>query len=206
MRGAPAVWHHRATAKVVVPRVATRRTRASLAEAIALRRATAADADAIFELIVGHLSEGHLLPRERGEIVAHAHRFTVAVQGSAAQGAVVACAELAPLGSGVAEVRSLVVGRAARDRGVGHRLIEELGRRAGAEGFTSLCAFTHSPAYFVHRGFSIVPHTAVPEKIATDCRTCARFRQCGQYAVVRTITKASPATAVPECAGRANHG
>jgi len=50
-------------------------------DAITLRTADANEAAAIHELIVEHLAEGHLLPRERGEIAVHAHRFVVAVQG-----------------------------------------------------------------------------------------------------------------------------
>ena len=42
-------------------------------------------------------------------------------------------------------------------------------RARAREGYTRLCAFAHDPAFFVHRGFSIVPHTWVPEKIAHDC-------------------------------------
>jgi N-acetylglutamate synthase-like GNAT family acetyltransferase len=153
---------------------------------IALRTATADDADAIHELIDEHLAEGHLLPREFGEICVHAHRFIVAVQDDE----VLACAELAPLSRSVAEVRSFVVSREARSRGVGRGIVDELVRRATVAGFEKLCAFTHSPAYFVHLGFSIVPHAWIPEKIATDCKSCSQFRRCGQYAVVRALERA----------------
>jgi len=57
-------------------------------------------------------------------------------------------------------------------------------RRASAVGFATLCAFTHVAGYFVHLGFSIVPHVWLPEKIDADCRSCAQFRTCGQYAVM----------------------
>jgi amino-acid N-acetyltransferase len=147
---------------------------------IAVHTATAADADAIHTLIAEHLTEGHLLPRNREEIAVHAHRFIVAVEN----GVVVACADLAPLSRRVAEVRSLVVSAEARSVGVGRRILDELIARASVAGFERLCAFTHSPAYFVRMGFSIVPHVWLPEKIETDCRTCAQFRQCGQYAVM----------------------
>jgi amino-acid N-acetyltransferase len=164
----------------------TRRSRIIDANAITLRRATADDAGAIDELIDENLAEGHLLPRELGEIVAHADRFVVAVHGDE----VVACAELAQLSRSVAEVRSMVVGRDVRGLGVGRRLVEELSERATAAGFDKLCAFAHTPAYFVHLGFSIVPHEWLPEKIATDCRGCSQFRRCGQYAVVRMLDRA----------------
>jgi len=154
-------------------------------EALAIRPATSADADAIHALITRHLDEGRLLPRERGEILVHAHRFVVATDDAR----VVACADLAPLSRTVAEVRSLVVSAEARALGVGRGLIDELVRRATAAGFDTLCAFTHTPAYFVRLGFSIVPHVWLPEKIETDCRTCRHFRRCGQYAVMLTLSR-----------------
>ena len=153
---------------------------------IQIRTATEQEADAVHELIDEHLAEGHLLPRELGEILVHAGRFVVAVQDEE----VLACAELAPLSRSVAEVRSMVVSHEARSRGVGRRLIDELVRRAQAAGFDKLAAFTHSPGFFVHLGFSIVPHEWVPEKIVTDCHSCSQFRRCGQYAVVRTLDRA----------------
>ena len=156
---------------------------------IVIRTASAEDADAIHELIDEHLAEGHLLPRELGEVLVHAHRFVVAVQDDE----VLACAELAPLSHAVAEVRSMVVSRGARGGGVGRRIVTELLRRATAAGFERLCAFTHSPGYFVHLGFSIVPHAWLPEKIGTDCHACSQFRRCGQYAVVRWLERARQA-------------
>jgi N-acetylglutamate synthase-like GNAT family acetyltransferase len=152
---------------------------------ITIRTASSSEADAIHELIDEHIAEGHLLPREFEEIRLHAHRFVVAVQDDQ----VLACAELAPLSRSVAEVRSFVVSREARSRGVGRSLVNELVRRATAAGFEKLCAFTHSPGYFVHLGFSIVPHAWLPEKIVTDCHACSQFRRCGQYAVVRVLER-----------------
>jgi amino-acid N-acetyltransferase len=111
----------------------------------------------------------------------------VAVAG----GQIVGCAELAPLSHDVAEVRSLVVSRDARRLGAGVRMVEELALRARREGHTRLCAFAHDPAFFVRRGFSIVPHTWVPEKIAHDCNGCALFRNCGQYAILLEVDRAS---------------
>jgi N-acetylglutamate synthase-like GNAT family acetyltransferase len=154
------------------------------APVMTLRAAQPADAPALLALIAGHLDEGHLLPRSLGELVVHAPRFVVAVQSTPDGERIVGCAELAPLSSSVAEVRSLVVGRDARKLGLGLRMVDELGRRARIDGFDRLCAFAHDPRFFVRLGFSIVPHTWVPEKIAHDCSSCPLFRQCGQYAIV----------------------
>lgn len=149
--------------------------------AIGLRTASSSDVDAIHALIEAHQDEGHLLPRTRTDIESRVGRFVVAVD---ARGRLVGCAELVPLSSAVAEVRSLVVHADARHDGVGRRLVDELVRRAGTMGFDRLCAFTHGPGYFMRLGFSLVPHHWVREKIAADCQGCALFRRCGQHAVL----------------------
>ena len=173
-------------------RPARPRTRIRATGQPVIRAATAADVEAIHALIDTHVADGRLLPRRRDEIAAHASRFLVAVQGRR----VVACADLAPLSGTVAEVRSLVVSDAVRSRGIGRQLVDELATRAAASGFETLCAFTHVAGYFIQMGFSIVPHTWLPEKIEADCRSCALFRRCGQYAVMRPLARAQQ-TCVP---------
>ena len=157
---------------------------------IVLRAAVAADAPALHALIAGHVEEGHLLPRLLDELIVHAPRFVIAVETAASGDRIVGCAELAPLSAAVAEVRSLVVSKDARRLGLGVRMVEDLAIRARREGYTRLCAFAHDPSFFVRRGFSIVPHTWVPEKIAHDCHTCPLFRNCGQYAIVLELDRA----------------
>jgi len=147
---------------------------------IQLRTGAPADAAAIHGLITANLSVGHLLPRTFEDVESHAHRFVVAV---AEDEAVIGCAELAPLSTEVAEVRSLVVDEARRGQRLGVALINALAHRARELGYVTLCAFTHQPAHFIRLGFSIVPHVWVPEKIAHDCVSCEQFRHCGQYAV-----------------------
>jgi amino-acid N-acetyltransferase len=159
---------------------------------IVLRAAVAADAPALLALIAAHLEEGRLLPRTLDELIIHAPRFVVAVEPASAGDRperILGCAELAPLSQTVAEVRSLVVSSNARNLGLGVKMVEALSSTARAMGYTRLTAFAHDPAFFVHRGFSIVPHTWVPEKIAHDCTACPLFRNCGQYAVVMELER-----------------
>jgi amino-acid N-acetyltransferase len=150
---------------------------------VTFRQAHALDAAAIHHLIVENLEAGHLLPRTLEDVTSCAARFLVAES----DGVVIACAELAPLGGGVAEVRSLVVDEHARGRHIGPQLVEQLAANGAAKGFATLCAFTHEPSHFVRLGFTIVPHMWVPEKIAHDCTSCPLFRKCGQYAVTLAL-------------------
>ncbi len=172
-------------------RTASKRTLKSTRPEVSLRAATAADAAALHALIAAHLEEGRLLPRTLDELTVHAHRFVVATIARGGSEHAVGCAELAPLSPTVAEVRSLVVSAEARKLGAGVRMVEALNARARVEGYTRLCAFAHDPAFFVHRGFAIVPHTWVPEKIAHDCTACPMFRNCGQYAIVLDLGRPS---------------
>lgn len=171
-------------------------------QTITLRAAAIADAHDVHRLIAANLEAGHLLPRTLADVETHIARFIVAD----GEGAVVGCAELAPLSDMVAEVRSLVVDQAFRGRRIGAQLIARLSNAASRRGFATLCAFTHDPSHFVRLGFTIVPHIWVPEKIAHDCTSCSLFRKCGQYAVTLplragvTVRPERPAALIP--AGR----
>ena len=156
---------------------------AVLADDIVLGRGVPGQAAQIHALVTANLEAGHLLPRTLSELSVYAHRFSVASHA----GVVLGCGELAPLSRKVAEVRSLVVDDNARGLGLGRLIVTDLRTRARQEGFETLCAFTHNPAYFVRFGFSIVPHFWLPEKIAIDCWKCSLFQRCGQYAMIDQV-------------------
>ena len=149
-----------------------------------LRTADRRDARRIQQLIQRNQQTGHLLPRDLSDVLAHIDRFVVAVDG---RGSLVACGELAPLSPSLAEIRSLVVSENKRGQGLGRRIVDELRTRAKAARYDDLCVFAHQPGYFAHLGFSIVPHTWLPEKIAANCRTCPLFRRCDQFAMVTDL-------------------
>jgi amino-acid N-acetyltransferase len=145
-----------------------------------IRPGVAADAEALDALIRSHQAEGHLLPRDLGEIRRRVDRFTVCD----VNGTIRACVELAPLSAAVAEVRSLVVSEDIRGAGVASGLLDAVRIQASENGHDTLCALTHDPRFFVRQNFSIVPHEWLPEKIARDCAACPLFRRCGQHAMV----------------------
>ena len=147
---------------------------------VLIRNATSFDVDAVHRLITENLVDGHLLPRPLNEIECHVPNFFVATIFNK----IVGCGELTSLSEKFAEIRSLVVAVRHRGAGVGQSLLGELLRKAHNQGFPKICAFTHEARPFLKAGFSIVPHTWVPEKISTDCRYCEWFRRCHQFAVI----------------------
>jgi amino-acid N-acetyltransferase len=158
---------------------------------VELRGATSRDIDSVHGLIERHTLAGHLLPRTREDVASRIRQFVVAMS----EDAVIGCAELAPLGSTVAEVRSLVVSDELQGAGIGRALVSALILEARCGEYERLCAFAHAPAFFVRLGFSIVPHLHVPEKVFTDCVQCPLFRMCGQHAVVLPLDGAAAAPA-----------
>jgi amino-acid N-acetyltransferase len=168
---------------------------------ITLRTRARPDAKKLYALIQANLEEGTCCRARWASSTVHAERFVVAVKARR----IVGCAELAPLSPHVAEVRSLAVDASARGSRVGVAIVDELRRRAPREGYEKLCAFTHAPRYFIHMGFSIVPHLWLTEKVFTDCVKCPQFRQCGQYAMVgrRSTRRSTPSAATgPRCRRR----
>ena len=151
---------------------------------ITIRHAEDPDAELISQLVTANVGRGLLLPRTAAEITQHVSRFLVATRDDRVLG----CGELAPLTTRLAEVRSLVVAADARGSGFGTQLLAALVANARRKKIPRLCAFTHVPRPFVGLGFSIVPHTWLPEKIMTDCQECEWFRRCEQYAVVFELT------------------
>jgi len=177
---------------------------------LVIRQAGENDAEALWSLIHTHQREGHLLPRELSELRRHSSRFLVAEivgkegKGEGTPAELVACAELAPLSDRVAEVRSMVVNKKVRRVGLASRMVSEIRQKAASSGFETLCAFTHDARFFVRQNFSIVPHTWLPAKIATDCVSCPLFRTCGQYAMMLPLVDipmyAAPPSASPAAA------
>lgn len=162
-----------------------------------IRAARPEDAPAIHALIEANRERGHLLPRTIEDIsrrIATTAAFYVAENAddvperrAGERSGVAGCGEVVRLSSTVAEIRSLVVDEPWRGTGVAAKLVGALLRRARLDGQQSLCAFAHDPVPFMRLGFSIVPHSWVPEKISADCAGCALFRHCGQYALMVSI-------------------
>ena len=133
---------------------------------VAIRSAGRPDVAAISRLVTSNVGLGHLLPRTSTDIERHVSRFLVASR----EETVLGCGELAPLSKSLAEVRSLVVATGSRGAGIGTAVLAALISGARRHGVPRVCAFTHVPHPFVTIGFSIVPHTWLPEKIMTDCQ------------------------------------
>ena len=144
-----------------------------------LHKARPHDAAQIHQLIDHYARKGLLLPRSLDEITAHASHFVVAKR----DGAIVGCAALERYHDGLGELRSLAIAETERGHGIGRELLKAVLRRARLAGLERVFAVTHAPQFFMDGGFERAAEI-VPEKIARDCQTCAKFGRCKLVTVV----------------------
>ncbi len=147
------------------------------------RKARAADAVAIHQLIAHYAGEGLLLPRTESEIREHIGRFLVLEDKDQLAG----CVALELYGADLAEIRSLAVSPEIRGRGLGGRLVQHALMEARRRKIARVFAVTQSPDFFTRRGFARSSRQALPEKIERDCNTCPKRRTCRLAAVIATV-------------------
>jgi amino-acid N-acetyltransferase len=147
------------------------------------RRARPSDARAILGIINGYSSKGLMLPRSFSQVVERIRDFTVAADAGTVQGVVA----LHVVGEEMAEVRSLAVSEAQSGRGMGRRLVEACVSDAKDLGLSRIFTLTYQTAFFEKLGFAKVEKTTLPQKIWGDCVHCAKFSDCDEVAMIRTL-------------------
>jgi acetylornithine/N-succinyldiaminopimelate aminotransferase len=129
-----------------------------------VRRARAADVDAMVSVIDTYVGRQRLLPRTRQEILESIAGWWVADL----DGEVVGCAALRDFGDGIGELRSLSVAEAAHGRGLGELLVRHVVRAALRARIDRLYVITRIPDYFARHGFVEIPMEAVPDVLGAE--------------------------------------
>jgi N-acetylglutamate synthase-like GNAT family acetyltransferase len=120
---------------------------------VTVRAADPGDAKALHAMLASKLADGDLLARRLDEITVDAACGIVAV----CRRKIIGGAELVPLSSQLAAVRSLVVDANAGGQRRGALIVSEIHLRARPAGYQRLCVPTHAPEDVFDFGFSSVP-------------------------------------------------
>ena len=164
-------------------REAEKTTNSFMNRDLLIRRATADDVPAIFDLLEPYASQGIVLSRSRADILTCIGNFRVAVCCSSVCG----CVAVRDFGSNLLEVRSLVVSPAFHGQGVGRLLVRfvigELTERCPSVKW-HLFTLTGQPGFFEHLGFKVVSKELFPEKIWSDCSKCPKQNCCDETALL----------------------
>ncbi|CAN5682849.1 N-acetyltransferase [soil metagenome] len=143
------------------------------------RRAEPADAVAVHALQHDFVERGLLLPRSLEQIYRTIRDYIVAVKDDR----VVGCVALRIYTSELAEVGALAVAEELHGTGVGRRLVETVLHDACTLGLRRIFALTLQVGFFHRVGFRTTSIAEFPEKVAADCRACARRHACNEIAV-----------------------
>ncbi|MEF3191728.1 MAG: N-acetyltransferase [Campylobacterales bacterium] len=152
--------------------------------ALTYEKPTLKDIPAMQALVEPEVANGLILRRDVNEMAQTIRSYTIAKD----KDELVGFAALNIYSPKLAEVRSLVVGRAWRGRGVGSELVrrlEEEGRRLGLE---MILVLTYHRTLFEKLGFEEIPKEQIPEqKIWADCIKCPHFPVCNEISLIKKL-------------------
>jgi amino-acid N-acetyltransferase len=148
-----------------------------------IRKAILQDARQIHRLLLNYAKDGLVLSRSLMEIFEAIRDFYVFVEGDRVVGA----AALNICWEDLAEVRSLVVDESFAGHGIGKHLVEACLSEARTLGIGRVFALTYQQAFFEKLGFSVIEKSELPQKIWGDCIKCAKFPECDEIALSRSL-------------------
>jgi len=152
-----------------------------------IRRAKISDAKVIHALISFYAEQDRMLFRSMADIYENLQAFTVAE----VNGGVVGCCALEIVWSDLAEIKSLAVDEANKEKGIGKMLVSAAIEQAGLLGVPRVFALTLEPDFFEKLGFEVVKKETLPMKVWSDCARCPKQQNCDEIAVVKTVPRRS---------------
>jgi amino-acid N-acetyltransferase len=148
-----------------------------------IRSAKISDAEAIYALINHYAERDRMLFRPLADIYENLQAFIVAEL----DGNVVGCCALQIIWSDLAEIKSLAVDEANKDRGVGKMLVAAATEQARQLDLPRVFALTLNPAFFEKLGFEVVEKDTLPMKVWSDCAKCPKQQNCDEIAVIKKL-------------------
>ena len=148
-----------------------------------IRKAILQDARQIHRLLLNYAKDGLVLSRSLMEIFEAIRDFYVFVE----EDRVVGAAALNICWEDLAEVRSLVVDSSFAGRGIGKHLVEACLSEARILGIGRVFALTYQQVFFEKLGFTVIEKSELPQKIWGDCIKCAKFPECDEIALSRSL-------------------
>ncbi len=148
-----------------------------------IRKAVMSDAKNIQTLINSFAKTGLMLPVSINEIYEKILEFTVWDE----DGQILGCCAMHPTWENLAEIRSVAVDSTCFKKGIGTAVVESAMQMARDVGITDAFLLTYQPGFFAKLGFSEIEKEFLPKKIWSDCLKCAKFPDCDEIAMKRTL-------------------
>jgi len=150
-----------------------------------IRAAKIPDVEAIHSLISSYAERDRMLFRSVADIYENLQCCSVAEM----DGRVVGCCALEIVWADLAEIKSLAVDEASKQKGIGRMLVAAAIEQAAALGVPRVFALTLEPEFFIKSGFEIVEKEALPMKVWSDCARCPKQQNCDEIAVIKSVLR-----------------
>lgn len=151
---------------------------------ITITKAKLHDIPQMQKLVESEVREGIILPRSDDEVATNIRSYALAKDGDR----LVGYGALHIHSPSLAEIRSLIVDREYRGRGVGVSIVKFCIEEAKELGVESLLVLTYLPQFFQKMGFEEIEKTAIPEhKIWADCIKCIHFPKCDEVSLIYKV-------------------
>ncbi len=150
-----------------------------------IHSAKISDAKAIQALINSYAERDRMLFRSLADIYENLQTFTVAEL----DGNVVGCCALEIIWADLAEIKSLAVNGANKEKGIGKMLVTAALELAAELGVPKVFALTLEPEFFIKSGFNVVEKDELPMKVWSDCARCPKQQNCDETAVIKSVLR-----------------
>jgi amino-acid N-acetyltransferase len=150
---------------------------------VVVRKARLSDVPAMEQLINGYARQNLMLSRTRTALCESAREFVVAeVDGQFA-----GCGALHLYSMTTAELRCLAVAEKFMKQRLGAKIAQALIEDAAEYEVDRVYTFTLVPDFFRKLGFRMVPQSALPEKVLSECAGCPKRECCNEIALVYEV-------------------
>lgn len=148
-----------------------------------LRKARIGDVKTIHRMINLSAEKGEMLPRSLMDIYGSLRDFFVHIDDDT--GAVNGICAMSIIWENLAEVRSLYVDEASREKGIGRKLVEACISEAITLQLYKVFTLTYKQAFFEKLSFRTVDRRSLSEKIWSDCFKCPKYPDfCDEVAMI----------------------
>ena len=135
-------------------------------------------------LVKPEVQSGVILPRSDDEIAQNIRSYVVA----RIEEKLVGFCALHIFSKQLAEIRSIIIDKNYRGKGIGKNLVNYLINEGSKLGVESIFALTYEREFFQKIGFNEIEKDKLPEqKIWADCIKCKHFPVCNEIAFIKQI-------------------
>ena len=151
---------------------------------IVYEKPTLKDIDQMQRLVMPEVQSGIILYRSDDEIAQNIRSYVVAREDKR----IVGFCALHIYSKKLAEIRSIIIDKDYRGRGIGKNLVNFLIKEGKTLCVESIFALTYEREFFQKIGFDEIDKDKLPEqKIWADCIKCKHFPVCNEIAFIKHI-------------------